>query len=220
MKKKRCHHWVQIHDFGNDFQWPHLVKPKYSMALNPWPLNNRISQNHHHWFKTRMFTFKNKKNNNLSCPWQLIDPEEDMSVFWYGHDSVQAQQFFLVIQPSANTVRAACCMLDGCQFPWWDKSGSTYSLWWIGPILDMLPAWAWFRSRSGVFWYFYKGSIVITEAHFTNDLWAYDWNLVEICIALIPILMSKTGNNFAHATTAQLSWHVQKYDLIGSLFFM
>ena len=29
--------------------------------------------------------------------------------------------------------------------------------------------------------------------------------------------MIQSSHNFAHAMTAQLSWHVQDYDLIGSL---
>ena len=33
------------------------------------------------------------------------------------------------------------------------------------------------------------------------------------------ILMNRSGHNFAHATTAQLSWHVQNCDLIYKLFF-
>ena len=33
------------------------------------------------------------------------------------------------------------------------------------------------------------------------------------------IIMIWSGHNFAHATTTKLSWHVQKYDLIGSLEF-
>ena len=31
--------------------------------------------------------------------------------------------------------------------------------------------------------------------------------------------MAQICNSFAHFTTAQLSWHMQKYDVIGSLFF-
>ena len=31
------------------------------------------------------------------------------------------------------------------------------------------------------------------------------------------IMMIQSGQNFAHATTAQLSWHVQNCDLIRSL---
>ena len=52
------------------------------------------------------------------------------------------------------------------------------------------------------------------------------WGLVsprycELIWEIIVILMSKiwTGSslNFAHATTAQLSWYVQNYDVINSL---
>ena len=30
-------------------------------------------------------------------------------------------------------------------------------------------------------------------------------------------ILIQSDHNFAHATTAELSWHVQNYDLIGSL---
>ena len=30
-------------------------------------------------------------------------------------------------------------------------------------------------------------------------------------------IMIKSGYNYAHVTTAELPWHVQNYDLIGSL---
>ena len=46
--------------------------------------------------------------------------------------------------------------------------------------------------------------------HFTNGVWAHAWNLVKIHVALILIKrVIPTGHNFAHVTTAQLSWHVQ-----------
>ena len=37
--------------------------------------------------------------------------------------------------------------------------------------------------------------------------------------ALILVLMNQSSHNFAHVTTAELSWHVQKCDLIESYFF-
>ena len=55
--------------------------------------------------------------------------------------------------------------------------------------------------------------------HFTKALWVYYWNIVQIISAIIMILMIKFGHNFAHVTTALLSWHVQHCDLIWSLFF-
>ena len=65
-------------------------------------------------------------------------------------------------------------------------------------------------------------SVFITEAwdDFPNVLWAYSWNLMKIHCAVILILMVQSGQNFAHAMIAQLSWHVQKFDLMGLLFFM
>ena len=53
--------------------------------------------------------------------------------------------------------------------------------------------------------------------HFINNLWAYYWNLPKKNLNKISIPMIWSGHNFAHAMTAQLSWHVQNYDLIGSL---
>ena len=55
--------------------------------------------------------------------------------------------------------------------------------------------------------------------HCTNGFWAHDRNLVKIDFALILMTMIQSGHNFAHVTTTQLSWHVQNYDLIWSLFF-
>ena len=55
---------------------------------------------------------------------------------------------------------------------------------------------------------------------FHEGLWAQNWNLLKNLIAVIIIVMTGSGHKFAHVTTAQLSWHVQNYGLIGSLFFM
>ena len=42
-------------------------------------------------------------------------------------------------------------------------------------------------------------------------------NLVKFHIALAGKMMIRSGHNVAHATTAQLLWHVQNCDLIASL---
>ena len=57
--------------------------------------------------------------------------------------------------------------------------------------------------------------IVISGIRFTK---AYNWNIVKIRFVVIMNHMIQLGHNLAHATTVQLSWHVQNYDLIGSLF--
>ena len=57
------------------------------------------------------------------------------------------------------------------------------------------------------------------RTHFTNALWVHKWNLVKIIFNCFMILMIQSDCNFAHVTTAQLSWHVQNCDLIWSLFF-
>ena len=65
-------------------------------------------------------------------------------------------------------------------------------------------------------------------AIFTWSMGAHDWNLWHFWISwlkfvtfldLISILIMQPGHNFAHATTAQLAWHVLNDDLLlPSLF--
>ena len=52
---------------------------------------------------------------------------------------------------------------------------------------------------------------------FTKSLWVHNPNQVKINPALTRNIMIPSGENFAHVMTAQLSWHVQNYDLIRSL---
>ena len=47
----------------------------------------------------------------------------------------------------------------------------------------------------------------------TKSLWAHNSNLVPICAAITLEIMIRSGHNFAHVTTAQLSWHVQNCGL-------
>ena len=49
------------------------------------------------------------------------------------------------------------------------------------------------------------------ETPMTDGLCAHD--------SILLFILMLSGNNFAHVTTAQLSWHVQNCDLIRSLFF-
>ena len=51
--------------------------------------------------------------------------------------------------------------------------------------------------------------------HFTNSKWAHNPTPVNIC--LIWNMMDQSGIYFAHATPAQLVWHVQNCDWIGLL---
>ena len=55
--------------------------------------------------------------------------------------------------------------------------------------------------------------------HLTNSSWNRYWNHIEVLFALIFILITQSGLNFAHITTAGLSWHVQNLDLISPLSF-
>ena len=50
--------------------------------------------------------------------------------------------------------------------------------------------------------------------HFTNEFINHNWKSVIIVFVIIFILTILSGRNFAHATTAKLSWHVQNCDLI------
>ena len=43
---------------------------------------------------------------------------------------------------------------------------------------------------------------------------------MKIISILILILVIRTGHKCAHATTAQLSWHVQNCDMVGSMIFL
>ena len=56
------------------------------------------------------------------------------------------------------------------------------------------------------------------KCHLTKVSWDHNCNLVKILFAQILILMIQSCHNFSHAMTAQLSWHVQNYDMIGSFF--
>ena len=52
---------------------------------------------------------------------------------------------------------------------------------------------------------------------FTYKFWAQNSNLVKTCDALSWTIMIWSGHNFAHVTTAELSWHVRNHDMIRSL---
>ena len=50
--------------------------------------------------------------------------------------------------------------------------------------------------------------------HFTNSIGTHDPNLVKICSLLTWKIITRSIHNFAHAMTAELSWHVQNCELI------
>ena len=62
-------------------------------------------------------------------------------------------------------------------------------------------------------------SVLRPGTYLTQDLWAHSWNLRNIYFIYIGILTTQSDHDFAHVTTAQLSWHVQNCDLSWSLFF-
>ena len=47
------------------------------------------------------------------------------------------------------------------------------------------------------------------EFYFTNDFSIEIKSRLEFCFAVTPTLDNKSLQNFASATTTQLSWHVQ-----------
>ena len=46
-------------------------------------------------------------------------------------------------------------------------------------------------------------------------LWAHNPNFLKVHVAVMWKLIIQSGHNFAHAMTAELSWHVQNCDLVG-----
>ena len=49
----------------------------------------------------------------------------------------------------------------------------------------------------------------------SNHLWAHNSNLLKNFFALFCICMIQSGHKFAHVMTAELSWHVKIFDLVG-----
>ena len=82
---------------------------------------------------------------------------------------------------------------------------STISIQWyfLNPC-SLTETWAWILA------------VLIFGAHFTKKLWAHNPNLVKTQVAFPSLIMFWSCHNFAHATTAQLSWHVQNCDMIGA----
>ena len=57
------------------------------------------------------------------------------------------------------------------------------------------------------------------KTRFTNNSWGQNWNLLNIHLVLIAILMIQSGPNFEYVTAAELPWHMQNCYLIGSLLY-
>ena len=60
-------------------------------------------------------------------------------------------------------------------------------------------------------------AVSVPRTHYTKYLYAYNPYLAKTPSTLTLITMIWSGQNFTHATTAELSWHVQNSDLILSL---
>ena len=54
-----------------------------------------------------------------------------------------------------------------------------------------------------------------SRTRFIKSLWAHNSKLIKIPVAMGRKVMIQSCHNYAHATTAQLLWHVQIWDLIG-----
>ena len=57
------------------------------------------------------------------------------------------------------------------------------------------------------------------RTHFTNGLWAHEWNFVKMLFALIMISINLSGHKFVHhdswaVTKCELSWNMQICDLM------
>ena len=59
-----------------------------------------------------------------------------------------------------------------------------------------------------------------SRTYFTMGWWADIPNFFKFLLLYSPFMIMESGHDFAHATTAQLSWHVQNYALICVLLFM
>ena len=89
------------------------------------------------------------------------------------------------------------------------KQPSSFVLPWILPWSHRWP-----QTKVAVF---LCKAMKTSGTHFTSSFWAHNPNLIKMCVTLTWQAMICSGHNFAHAMTAQLSWHVQICDLIGSL---
>ena len=57
----------------------------------------------------------------------------------------------------------------------------------------------------------------VPETHLTRSLWAHNPNLIKLHVDITWKILTRSGHNFAHVTTAELSWHVQSGELIRSI---
>ena len=60
-------------------------------------------------------------------------------------------------------------------------------------------------------------TVIEPGSHLIKGLWAHNPNFVNILVAHTWQIIIRSGHDFAQATTAQLSWHVQNCNLIGLL---
>ena len=67
----------------------------------------------------------------------------------------------------------------------------------FGNIITLCPTMAW----------------LLPWTHYAKSLWGHNWNLVKTLFALYFIIMIQSDHNFAHVTTALLSWLVRSSDL-------
>ena len=93
--------------------------------------------------------------------------------------------------------------------PWWrcvPCSHPTLAINWVGSLVFETSHW---RCNRDMAWHWRDTS--------HKTFLCSSSKFCKIHTALTSRVITKSSHNFAHATTAELSWHVQHCDLIGSL---
>ena len=110
-----------------------------------------------------------------------------------------------------------------CLSCWFTPSISMYHIyiWWLIMYVDWLAGeWEvrnsiWFIASW--WWNPMRNLSKFLGCISQHGLWAHNTNLIDICLYSYIKIIIQTGHKFAHATTAELLWHVQNCNLIGSL---
>ena len=115
------------------------------------------------------------------------------------------------IRFGASLVPGYCIFTASLLHPGWICMAS-----WLLWQVEQTPGNVWFGAEC----------LSTPGTHYTNGLWAHNPNFLykkekksNIQVVLMWIVVIHSGHNFAHATTAELSWHVQNSDLIWWLYF-
>ena len=111
-----------------------------------------------------------------------------------------------------------------CSLLWWElASGFSHAcVLWTGPLhkdIELSIREILKIREYPIFRAFQYRSLVHMVHISQKGLWAHNPSLVHIHAVLTWKVAIKLGHNFAHVTTAELSWHVQNSDLIWLSFF-